>query len=146
MSLFRGIKDTSSQGSGDYLGTGVHRLALVTFTTKVTRKKMDAVIARVEVLESSNPKYAKGAKASIFFTAKPDTNWLGDVKNLALALLGSKFGEAVGEDAVDEEVMDAMTAGDGTKMAGVEFKCQAFEVPTKRGGVFTKYANEPIFS
>lgn len=145
MSLFRGIKDQSSQGSGDYLGSGLHTLELVTFTTKLTRKKMDAVIARVTVLESSNPKYAKGAKASIFFSCKPDTNWLGDVKNLAIALLGSKFGEAVGEDAVDEEVMDEMTGGDGTKLAGVKFRCQAFEVPTKRGGVFTKYNNEPIF-
>ena len=146
MSLFRGIKETSSQGSGDYLGSGLHTLRLLTFQTKVTRKKMDAVIARVEVIESSNPKYAKGAKASIFFSAKPDTNWLGDVKNLTLALLGSKFGEAVGEDAVDEEVMEEATGGDGTKLAGVLFRCQAFEVPTKRGGVFTKYTSEPIFS
>lgn len=145
MGLFGGIKETSSQGSGDYLGVGVHRLKLVTATTKLTRKKIDAVIFRVEVVETSNPRYAKGAKSTIFVSCKPDTGWLGDVKNVALALLGSKFGEAIGEDAVDEAIMEEITKGDGTMLAGVEFKCQAFEVPTKRGGVFTKYASEPIF-
>ena len=145
MGLFSGIKETSSQGAGDYLACGVHRLKLVTATTKITRKKTDAVIFRVEVLESSNPKYAKGAKSTIFVSCKPDTGWLGDVKNVVVALLGSKFREAVGEGAVDEEIMEEITKGAGEMLSGVEFKCQAFEVPTKRGGVFTKYASEPIF-
>lgn len=146
MSLFKGIKDQSSQGSGDYLGPGIHRLKLIKAITKTTRKRADAVIFNVEVLESSNTRYAKGAKSTIFITAKVDTGWLGDCKNVAIALLGSRFGEAVGEDAVDEEVMDAMTAGDGTMMAGAIFKCDAFEVPTKGGGKFTKYVCEPVFA
>ena len=144
MSLFRGIKEQSSSGAGDYLGVGLHSLRLLSAQIKVTRKRMDAVIYRVEIVETSNPKYVKGAKSTIFISCKPDTGWLGDVKNVALAALGSKFGEAVGEDAIDEEVMDSICAGDGTKLAGVVFKCQAFEVPTKKGGLFTKYSCEPI--
>ena len=145
MSLFKGIKETSSQGGGDYLSPGVHRLKLIKAITKETRKGLDSVIFNVEIVETSNAKYAKGSKTSIFISAKVDTGWLGDVKNVTIALLGSKFGEAVSESAVDEEIMEEITGGDGTMLAGVEFKCNAYEIRTRAGKPFTKYACEPIF-
>lgn len=139
-SLFKGIKAASSQGlTGDYLKVGRHRLKLIKAITRETRKKADAVIFNVEVIESNNPAYLAGAKSSIFIQARVDTGWLGDVKNVVMALLSGNMGTQVGEDAVDEEVMTEVMAGDGTLLAGTEFYCDAFEVTTKAGRPFTKY-------
>ena len=144
-SLFKGIQGASSVGKGDYLSTGVHRLKLLRAFVKHTKVGKDGIIFNVEVLESSNPKYGKGTQSTIYIEPRPLVNWLGDVKNVVMACCGSRIGEAVAEDYVDEETMEGVMGGEGTLLAGAIFKCNAYEIMTKRNTPFTKYACEPIF-
>jgi len=143
MGLFGGIEKTSGNVGGNYIRTGTHTLEVLRIKIGKTRKGVDFMAVDFNVCETSNPEHVVGSTVNWFNGADKD-GFLSNAKSLAVALLGSAAGEAVDENTVTEETMEALCAEDGEDVKGVKIKADAFLVDTKKGGKYTKILWEPV--
>lgn len=144
MGLFGGIDKAQGNFGGNYIRVGTHMLEVLRIKIGNTRKGVAFMAVDFEVLETSNPEHVVGSTVNWFNGADKD-GFLSNAKSLAVALLGSAAGEAVDENTVNEDTMDALCADDGADVKGVKIKADAFLVDTKKGGKYTKILWEPVF-
>lgn len=143
MGLFGGIDKAQGNVGGNYIRTGTHLLEVVRIKLGKTRKGVDFMAVDFTVVETSNPEHVVGSTVN-WFNGSDKDGFLSNAKSLAVALLGSAAGEAVDENTVTEETMEALCADDGEDVKGVKIKADAFLVDTKKGGKYTKILWEPV--
>jgi hypothetical protein len=141
MGLFGGVEGAKYSEGGAYIDAGVFRLEIQAFKAIKTRAGKAAVVAEFKALEvSGDSKYKPGSLFS-WMTMEND-NFLGNVKNFAAVASACYQGVTEVDDTqITEAVLEALVAETGpapNPLKGVCIRASAINVPTKKGGTYTK--------
>ena len=130
---FAGINNAPPSMGGQYLLTGQHKLQIEECkVVKSQRKNADMFVVATTVIESTNPEMSAGSQRSWICNFQ-HASALSNIRQFVSAALGVNFNE------VDEDVCAGVVT-DENPLAGTTLNAEAFEVPTRAGGVFTKVA------
>lgn len=141
MGMFGGVQNAKYSEGGAYIDAGVFRLEIQALKAIKTRTNKAAFVAEFKALEvSGDSKYKPGSFFS-WMTMEGD-NFLGNVKNFAAVAVACAQGVTdVDDTQITEEALEAMTAESGpapNPLKGTIIRASAINVPTKKGGTFTK--------
>lgn len=90
-SAFAGLQSAQVFEKGVFLETGVYSLQIDKVILKDTRKSGSALIAEAIILESNNPKYPVGSKASWFQSLRDKDVAFGAIKQFIYSVLGKEL-------------------------------------------------------
>ena len=136
MGIFGGITDVNvKEQRGVYLKQGSYEL--VTERCRINESKVGNgtyFIAEFTVKESNSDSAPAGTRASwvVDITKFPQLA-LADIKSFTVCATGAE------EHEVDESFMESLVDGAGDLVAGRQVHCNVEEVPTKKGGTFSKH-------
>jgi hypothetical protein len=124
------IHEAKYSEGGTYILPGVYRFEVLACKHITTRKKQDAFVVELKVLESTHPQRLPGSSCSWMVTLDKEPA-LGNIKQFIMAATGCE------EGAVTEQVVLAIV-GTENPLKGTLMRCSAVEISTKAGRPFTK--------
>ena len=153
MSIFSGIKEAKFKEGGNYIKPGRHLLKVSRWSQGKTRQHIPFIAVDFEVVESDT--HYPGEIVNVFYGADKDA-FLPNVKSVARSVLSSMAGTHVSADTIDEEIMEGLvgvptdesgqpSGAPGTMSEGARVRAIAVDVPTKKGGTYTRISWEPAF-
>ena len=134
MGYFSGIGSVKTTSSNPYFVPGQYVLKVVkTAVGESTRSGKGAFfVSEFKIVESTTEERPAGTTvADVQFFSKGEIS-LANIKKVVGAILGCDPNE------VNEEVMEKITEGEGTLLAGRYLACNAYEITTRAGNPFTK--------
>lgn len=145
MGAFRGLGEAEVFGSGKYFPCvdADYRVCVRKVSFIRTRKREDAYLIELDVIESGNPDMPVGAVGSHMIMMRHDSA-LGDVKAFLGAALGIDVNDKSISSAQWEEAAES-SIGDDNPLAGTELSLRTMKKTVqKTGGDFTKHIYEPV--
>lgn len=135
-SMFAGIESARMSTGGVYPLNGAYLLEINAVKSGQTRKKIDFFVAEFKILESDNPRRAKGTEMSWMCTMDKEPA-LGNIKAFVAASTGCS------SDDVDEAGVLAIVSAENP-LKGTKIRLMATEVTTKSGKPFTRCTFEYV--